>query len=138
MKKQTSIKVTHKDLKVTEFAPHEVKGFQVMPEGFFYIEGQESIMESGEGEEERIVKTLPRTWIATSDIKGVQVTEVREFAGAYECTRYRKFKEHGIDIAYQTVAHTEPPTQAEVEKKLEKDPFYRTLKAKEERQKYKN
>lgn len=96
------------------WAKGSVKGYSVMQQGLFFIQGVP--VEKTKKDESLIVTTVG-TWVPLNLIKSVElITETTVEAGQ-ELKKYRKFQEHGIDMTMDKISET-VVSPADVAKKI--------------------
>ena len=139
MNKLYKIEITFKNKDQKPLVMEGVAGFDVMQQGWFYIQTKDEFEDQGpEKNDKKVVVKWERYWFPKEAVLKIKMNEKVTFEGELEVAKYRKFKDLGIDMAHTPISHTEPPDPAKVAKKVSEDKFVQILEAKERRKKNAN
>lgn len=120
MKEDFSIKVTYTDGGIITFKEDAAANFQFMQGGLFFVEGMPTRKIEEFGKIKRKVEYRSvRTWIPVQQIKNVEIITKKTLTEPKEIEKWEKFLEHGLDLMMTKISHTQEPTEAEIQRKID-------------------
>ena len=122
MTNRLSIKITLQNGEVMTFKDDAASHFEFQQWGTLFVEGAMEVKKKQRG---LIVDEVEyrnvRNWIPLVNIKNVEVITWKTLNDPKEIQKWQKFKEHGLDLMVTKISHTNPKTEAEVQKEIEKE-----------------
>lgn len=130
MTNRLSIKITLQNGEVMTFKDAAASHFEFQQWGTLFVEGAMEVKKKQRG---LIVDEVEyrnvRNWIPLVNIKNVEVITWKTINDPKEIEKWQKFKEHGLDLMVTKISHTNPKTEADIEKEIKDEEKKKARKA---------
>ena len=137
MTNRLSIKITLQNGEVMTFKDGAASHFEFQQWGTLFVEGAMEVKQKKGALEvsnhavdiTEVTYRNVRNWIPLVNIKNVEVITWKTLNDPKEIEKWQKFKEHGLDLMVTKISHTNPKTEAEVEKEIKAEEKKKARKA---------